>query len=258
MKPLTEAALDHFTPATRLSTERERRRAASWLPSVSEVIPARKWNVTDLAQWTDVVVTLAHPPHRSAAVFMVAHGPISMGSARYVRVTWPTGRLGHDILLDMPHFNYSILDADRELLPGLSGAPVIDAQLLFDGLDEGDSDPAGVTEPSDPSPPNESRDEGEPADRPTGEPDKPATTTELQLVRAALADPRWDYRTVAGIVRDTGLSEARVRRVLDQPGLVRTPLFADSDRQLVTLLDRKPSLRERYNRWRAFAAKSVR
>ena len=75
----------------------------------------------------------------------------------------------------------------------------------------------------------------------------------MDNVRAALIDPRWEFRTVEGIARDTGLAEVEVRLVLQLLGNeVRRPLSPDSeDRELYTLASRRPSLKERYNRFRS-------
>lgn len=73
------------------------------------------------------------------------------------------------------------------------------------------------------------------------------------LVYEALADTRWEFRTIEGIARTTGLSDVVVRRLVHQhAGDVRTPIVPDArGRNLYTLASRRPSSTERYLRLRA-------
>jgi hypothetical protein len=41
---------------------------------------------------------------------------------------------------------------------------------------------------------------------------------EVEAVLTALRDDRWDWRTVRGVASDTGLTEAVVRRILEENG----------------------------------------
>ena len=75
-------------------------------------------------------------------------------------------------------------------------------------------------------------------------------------VRAALANPQWDFRTIAGIVKETGLSEYEVCRELEEhrPEIRQT---LSRDRQpLFTLKSRPRKLRETLADLRLFASKS--
>ena len=78
-------------------------------------------------------------------------------------------------------------------------------------------------------------------------------------VLAALADPRWDFRSIPAIARATGLSEPQVEEVLERnPDLIRRSLISGAHgRPLYTLRSRKKSWRERLDNLRAFLTKSV-
>lgn len=67
-----------------------------------------------------------------------------------------------------------------------------------------------------------------------------------ELVRKALEDPRWDFRTVESIARETGLDIASVRSLLDQhESDVRGPMLPDRDgRELFTSRHRARGWRE--------------
>ena len=63
-------------------------------------------------------------------------------------------------------------------------------------------------------------------------------------VREALDDPKWDFRTVAGIARDTGLDPRRVKRLLDRHhSEIRQTLSRDR-KKIYTLRSRPRKLRE--------------
>ena len=67
---------------------------------------------------------------------------------------------------------------------------------------------------------------------------------EWSRVREALDDPKWDFRTVAGIARDTGLDPKRVKRLLDRHrSEVRQTLSRDR-KKIYTLRSRPRKLRE--------------
>ena len=82
---------------------------------------------------------------------------------------------------------------------------------------------------------------------------------ERERVVAALNSPNWDFRTVDGIARDTGLSEDVVRRVLEElGGDVRGPVVPDpAGREMYTLASRPPSRREKWLRLRALLTRSL-
>jgi hypothetical protein len=75
----------------------------------------------------------------------------------------------------------------------------------------------------------------------------------------ALADERWDFRTVKGLSSATGLSEERVRDLLRKyHGLVRQSLVLDRQgRELYTLASRRPTFQEVLTNTRAFISKST-
>ena len=63
-------------------------------------------------------------------------------------------------------------------------------------------------------------------------------------VLAALGDPTWDFRTVKGIAKETGLEPSRVQRLIDDhPAEVRQSLSLNR-RPIYTLSSRRPKLRE--------------
>jgi hypothetical protein len=99
-----------------------------------------------------------------------------------------------------------------------------------------------------------------PADEvPARELDKVAKDPDTDAVVAALADPRWDFRTVSGIVRSTGLQEDVVRRILADLGdAVRGPVVPDpAGRDLYTLSSRPPRRREKWLHLRALLTRSL-
>ena len=75
----------------------------------------------------------------------------------------------------------------------------------------------------------------------------------------ALADPRWDFRTLPGLSRETGLSESEIGATLDKyPLLVRKSLVPDRHgRELFTLRSRPVKFQERLAELRMFITKSV-
>lgn len=78
-------------------------------------------------------------------------------------------------------------------------------------------------------------------------------------IQNALADKRWDFRTIEGIARDTGLDESTVREVLEMhTGEVRRSLVPDSKgRTLYTLRKRGKSLQEMFANSIAILSKST-
>ncbi len=75
----------------------------------------------------------------------------------------------------------------------------------------------------------------------------------------ALEDPRWDFRTVEGLSKTTGLPETTVRHVLARhPRFIRQSPIPDSEgRELFTLISNGVGLREWYRTTRAFITKSA-
>jgi hypothetical protein len=75
----------------------------------------------------------------------------------------------------------------------------------------------------------------------------------------ALADERWDFRTVEGLTGSTGLSAERIRDLLRKyQSLVRQSLVLDRHgRELYTLASRRPSLQEVITNTRAFISKTT-
>jgi hypothetical protein len=69
-------------------------------------------------------------------------------------------------------------------------------------------------------------------------------TSEWAKVRAALANPEWDFRTVQGIARETGLDPQNVERLIDQHrSEIRLTLSRDR-RIIYTLRSRPVKVRE--------------
>lgn len=75
----------------------------------------------------------------------------------------------------------------------------------------------------------------------------------------ALDDPRWDFRTIAGLSKGTGVPESTVRDVLDRyPQFIRQSPVPDLEgRALYTLVSKRGGLREWYSTTRAFITKST-
>ncbi len=72
-------------------------------------------------------------------------------------------------------------------------------------------------------------------------------------VAAALEDPRWDFRTVAGIAREIGASREVVEKMLDddQRGLARLSVMRNgAGERLYAPRARPPTRRERWERLR--------
>ena len=63
-------------------------------------------------------------------------------------------------------------------------------------------------------------------------------------IRAALQDPRWDFRTVTGIARETGFDPARVERVLEMHRSEIRQVAARNRQKIYTLKSRPKKMRE--------------
>ena len=84
------------------------------------------------------------------------------------------------------------------------------------------------------------------------------TTDDVSRIREALSNPKWDFRTVGGIARDTELSREQVERVLaDHQDLFRQSHLTRNGAPLYTLREKPESLRERYAELRDFIASPV-
>jgi hypothetical protein len=86
-----------------------------------------------------------------------------------------------------------------------------------------------------------------------------ANTTEIvDRVLRALSNPKWDFRTIGGIARDTELSREQVVHVLaDHQDLFRQSHLTRNGEPLYTLREKPESLRERYAGLRDFIASPV-
>jgi hypothetical protein len=75
----------------------------------------------------------------------------------------------------------------------------------------------------------------------------------------ALADPRWEFRTLSALARISGLTEEKVQELLARyPDLVRRSPIPDSKgRQLYTLASRRQTLKEWFNVTRAYITKTA-
>lgn len=78
-------------------------------------------------------------------------------------------------------------------------------------------------------------------------------------VLEALDNPYWDFRTVGGIAKDTGLSESEVRQVLEKyPDYVRRSPLPDSRGHGLYALRSKPvKLQELLSEARTFISKTI-
>ena len=86
-----------------------------------------------------------------------------------------------------------------------------------------------------------------------------ATNPREQEVLQALADPKWDLRTVGGISETTELSPATVKTILAKYSeYIRVVELPDRPGQrLFTLRERSPSWRERVVSFSTFVTKSI-
>lgn len=76
----------------------------------------------------------------------------------------------------------------------------------------------------------------------------------------ALANQDWDFRTVDGIAKETGLTSSEVARIIEKyPQLIRSSAVPDNKgRQLYTLASKAITTRERLASVRMFISKSIR
>ena len=75
----------------------------------------------------------------------------------------------------------------------------------------------------------------------------------------ALDDPQWDFRTIPGLSKASGIEESKVKDILERyPQLIRqSPVRDSKGRVLYTLVSKGSSLREWYRTTRAFITKST-
>ena len=80
-----------------------------------------------------------------------------------------------------------------------------------------------------------------------------------QQVFTALDDSKWDYRTIGGLVKSTGLSQDYVSDVISKyPNLIRKSLVPDRrGRELYQLVERKKTQWEFWKTIKTFITKST-
>lgn len=79
---------------------------------------------------------------------------------------------------------------------------------------------------------------------------------EWSRVHSALDDPKWDFRTVEGIVRDTGLEPERVKRLLDRHRSEIRQRMSRDRRIIYTLKSRPMKMRDIIDDLQVYASKS--
>lgn len=81
---------------------------------------------------------------------------------------------------------------------------------------------------------------------------------ERQKVVAALSDKKWDFRTVRGISKSTGLPEERVLEVLrNHPEVVKSSVPDEKGDDLFTLRERFSKAKDIFNAVRTFVSGSL-
>ena len=88
----------------------------------------------------------------------------------------------------------------------------------------------------------------------------PNDERDWELIEDSLKNPKWDFRTVPGIAKETGLSEHRVADLLKaySDRIRRSYVPDEHGRVLYTLREKPVSLREMMANTVAFIAKSPR
>ena len=80
-------------------------------------------------------------------------------------------------------------------------------------------------------------------------------------VLEALADPAWDFRTIDGLVRATGLPKSKVRQIvtkyMSQDIIRQSPIPDKQGRELFTLSTKKSTLGEFLNIIRSSVTKTT-
>ena len=82
-------------------------------------------------------------------------------------------------------------------------------------------------------------------------------TDDWSKVHEALADSRWDFRTVGGISRQTGLDRDRVRQLLEQHGPEVRQNMSRNREAVYTLASRPMKMREILADIQRFASNSL-
>ena len=75
----------------------------------------------------------------------------------------------------------------------------------------------------------------------------------------ALADERWDFRTVEGISHAVGIPESEVEEILKKyDDLVRlSPVRYEKNRMIYTLKSRPKNIQETLSAWRSYITKNT-
>lgn len=77
----------------------------------------------------------------------------------------------------------------------------------------------------------------------------------IHRLESALNDPRWDFRTVESIARDTALSAEEVKHLLHEHGdRFRRSYLTQGGEPLYALHDKRQTWRERFAELRDFLA----
>ena len=80
----------------------------------------------------------------------------------------------------------------------------------------------------------------------------------VDQVRQALSNPRWDFRTIDGIARETKLPQEEVERALaEHQELFRRSYLTRDGQPLYTLREKPENIRERLAELRDFLASPV-
>jgi len=79
------------------------------------------------------------------------------------------------------------------------------------------------------------------------------------MIKQALENPEWDFRTLDGLAKDTGLSREEVKRLLDQHGdEIRKAYVTDRNGNILYAPAQKPvRFRELLANVRAFITKTA-
>lgn len=86
------------------------------------------------------------------------------------------------------------------------------------------------------------------------------TNPSEEMVFKALANPKWDFRTVNGIAKETNLDNEQVAKIIDvyNGKLIRKSLVPSvTGEQLYTLKSKKANLAEIYDQFRALLSKNI-
>jgi len=82
---------------------------------------------------------------------------------------------------------------------------------------------------------------------------------DARRVFEALADPKWDFRTIDGLAQSTSLPEQRIEQILEKyrQFVRQSPVLDRRGHELYTLSARGSTLRELLSTARAFISKST-